>query len=365
MTAVTIPTSFEAMTPEWLTTALRQGGAIGDATVTSVTFEPVGQGVGILCQLARLTLTYDGAAEGSPRTLIAKIPTTDPQTRGMVSIFRFYEREVRFYQELAAELTLGTARCYFGDFDAGSGGFILLLEDLAATRLGDQLAGASIEDARTTIGELAKLHAAWWNSPRLASLTWMPVANDPINKAGVMLFPQAWQIFLQRFGDGLPGELRTTGEKLCGEVGGILDQFVDAPITLCHGDVRLDNLFFAVRTGDPPLKVIDWQIGIRGVGAYDAGYFMSQSLNVDTRRAHEEELLRLYHSLLTENGVSGYSYDELLHHYRWTLLFCMAYPVMGGGLGDLANERGYQLVRAMRDRSAAAIADWKAWELLG
>jgi aminoglycoside/choline kinase family phosphotransferase len=209
------------------------------------------------------------------------------------------------------------------------------------------------------------LHAAWWNHPRLESLAWMPVANDPINKAGVSLFPQAWQIFQQRFGDELPAEMHATGEKLCTAVGGILDQFVDVPLTICHGDVRLDNLFFGSRPGDPSLKVIDWQIGIRGIGTYDVGYFMSQSLNVDVRRKHEEDLLKHYHGLLTEGGVSGYSYDEMLHHYRWTLLFCMAYPVMGGGLGDLGNERGYQLVRAMRDRSTAAIMDWKAGELLG
>ena len=193
----------------------------------------------------------------------------------------------------------------------------------------------------------------------------MPSADDPVTKAGVSLFPQAWQSFLERFGDDLPAGMRATGEKLCSEVVGILDRFSDGPMTICHGDTRLDNLFFGTHPGDPPLRVIDWQIGVRATGTYDVGYFMSQSMNVETRRAHEEELLRLYYGLLTSGGVSGYSYDDMLHHYRWTLLFCMAYPVMGGGLGDLGNERGYQLIRTMRDRSAAAIMDWKAGDLLG
>ncbi len=51
----TIPTSLDDFTPEWLSTALRE-------KVTAVEIEPVGQGVGILGLLARLHLTYAGAA---------------------------------------------------------------------------------------------------------------------------------------------------------------------------------------------------------------------------------------------------------------------------------------------------------------
>jgi hypothetical protein len=364
MAAVTIPTSFDALTPEWLTRTLRGNGHIDDATITGVQFEPVGQGVGLLCQLARLTLAYDGPAPGAPRSLVVKIPTTDPRTREMVSVFRFYEREVRFYRDLAGALALPTPRCYHGDVEPTSGDFILLLEDLSASRLGDQLGGCSIEDARLIIREMATLHATWWESPRLEELTWMPVTSDPINKAGVALYPQAWPIFLERFGHALPEAMRRTGEKLGIEVGNILDRFDGGPRTICHGDLRQDNLFFATRPGDPPLTVIDWQISVQGAGTYDVGYFMSQSLDTALRRAHEEELLKLYHGLLVEGGVRDYSYEQMLEHYRWTLLFCFAYPVMGGGLGDLSNERGYQLAETMMHRSAAAIVDWNAGALI-
>lgn len=364
MATTTIPTTFDALTTAWLTRALHDGGQAGAATVTGVSYEPVGQGVGILCQLARLTLDYEGEAAGAPRTLIAKMPSHDPQTRGMVSIFRFYEREVRFYRELASEVDIRTARAYYSDFDPATGDFILLLEDLAAARLGDQLAGCSIEDAELTIREIAKLHTAWWNSPKLDELTWMPEARDPINKAGVALYPQAWPSFMERLGHTLPEEMQRIGERLGAQVGDILDRFVEGPRTICHGDLRQDNLFFAAKPGDAPLTLIDWQIALRGVGTYDIGYFMSQSVDVELRRRHEQDLLTLYHGLLVDGGVADYSYEQLLEDYRWTVLFCFAYPVMGGGLGDLSNERGYQLGAAMMDRSAAAIMDWKAGDLL-
>ncbi|HZU75816.1 MAG TPA: phosphotransferase, partial [Dehalococcoidia bacterium] len=78
----------------------------------------------------------------------------------------------------------------------------------------------------------------------------------------------------------------------------------------------------------------------------------------------EMDWLQLYHGLLLEGGVAGYSFDQCLEDYRWTAMFCFAYPVMGGGLGDVANDRALALGRAMTERSITAILDWKAHELL-
>src|SRR5581483_4558085 len=126
MVTSAFPSTIEAITPEWLTSVLRAGGHLGDASVVSIQTEPVGQGVGLLCRLFKLSFTYSGAAEGAPASLIAKLPTADPQTRGMVSLFRFYEREVRFYEEISEGLELSTPRRYFSAHDPASGDFILL-----------------------------------------------------------------------------------------------------------------------------------------------------------------------------------------------------------------------------------------------
>ena len=53
------------------------------------------------------------------------------------------------------------------------------------------------------------------------------------------------------------------------------------PITLAHGDYRLDNLFFDAAGA---VTAIDWQIATKGVGGYDFAYFVSQSLAIETRR---------------------------------------------------------------------------------
>lgn len=366
MSGSTIPLAMDQITAPWLTQALHDGGVLGDGRVAAVVCEPVGQGVGLLCQIFRLRIEYGGNAGDAPPTLIAKLPTTEPQTRQMVSLFRFYEREVRFYNDLAGMIPMQTPRRYASAFDPASGDFALLLEDLADRRLGDQLDSCSLDEARLIVTELGKLHARWWNDPHLAGFDWLPEAGSAVNKAGMALYPMAWGPFMERFGHKLSPGMIAVGERLGPAANGMLERFSapGRPLTICHGDSRLDNFFFARTPADPPLTVIDWQIAIRATGTYDIGYFTSQSLDIDTRRAHEHDLLRLYHETLRQGGVTSYSFDDCLEDYRWALLFCFAYPVMGGGLGDLSNERGYALANAMMERSATAITDWDAGALL-
>jgi aminoglycoside/choline kinase family phosphotransferase len=242
--------------------------------------------------------------------------------------------------------------------------YTLLLEDLAPARVGDQLLGCSPEEAELAVRELAKFHAAWWDSARLAEIDWMPLANDPANKAAEESYQEAWGPFLKRFGERLPPGLREVGERLATKINIIQDETAEPPRTITHGDYRYDNLFFATPEGGDPLAVIDWQIAFRGRGTYDVAYLMSQSLRPEGRRANEMEVLRAYHRILTENGVRGYDFAQCLHDYRLATLFCLAYPVIVGGTLDLSNERGVALATAMLDRSVAAIVDLDAGELL-
>lgn len=337
--------------------------AMDPGLIASIDTEVIGQGVGILCQLARVTISYRGDALG-PKSVIAKYPAAMEQTRGLARQFRFYEREVAFYKRLAKDISLPTAHCHHGAHDAASDDFLLLLEDLGDRRIGDQLNGCSAEDAFVAVRQIATLHGEWWDSPGLEALDWMPAGDSELNKGGMALYPFAWPLYLQRYGDGLPDDMRRIGERLCGQIAGMLERTRDRPHTICHGDFRLDNLFFGARSDQPPIAAVDWQIALRSVGTYDIGYFISKSVPPALRREIELDLLRSYHDRLIELGVRNYSFADCIDDYRWTLLFCFCYPVIGGGFGDVANERGVALAKAMTDRCVSAIRDWKAHEFL-
>ena len=71
MRALAIPDGPEAMTPAWLTAALRQSGVLTDAVVTAVTWQPL-SAQGWTTRMARLAVTYDAPSVGLPVTLVAK-----------------------------------------------------------------------------------------------------------------------------------------------------------------------------------------------------------------------------------------------------------------------------------------------------
>jgi hypothetical protein len=359
-----IPVGPHELTPEWLTHALRDTRTISGATVTSFDIEMLAAGVGLMGQLARVTLHYDRPEAPAPRTLIAKFPAEAEENREVGNSFRFYEREVRFYEEIADDVELRTPRCYHSAMDVEADEYVLLLEDLAPARVGDQIAGCSAEEAELAIRELAKFHAAWWDSPRLAEIDWMPLANDPVNKSVEGIYQDAWDPFVERFGDRVPKSVLETGEKLAERSGKLLDELAEPPRTIYHGDYRIDNLFFATPDGGDPLAVIDWQISARGCGLYDVGYFVSQSLRPEARETRGMDLLKTYHRTLVENGVRGYGFDQCLHDYRLATLFCLVYPVIVGGTLDLSNERGVALANSMVERGVNAIVDLRAGELM-
>jgi hypothetical protein len=96
----------------------------------------------------RLELESDGSVPGS---LIAKLPSPDPTSRATGIALRNYEREVCFYLEVAPTVDIRVARCYHAEWESTTGDFVLLMEDLAPARQGNQLTGCDADQARIAV----------------------------------------------------------------------------------------------------------------------------------------------------------------------------------------------------------------------
>ncbi|MHB8514994.1 MAG: phosphotransferase [Dehalococcoidia bacterium] len=359
-----IPAGPEQLSADWLTDALRQNGIIDRALVTAFDTKVIGEGSGFIGQLARVGLRFDRDEPGAPRSLIAKFPAATEGGREIGNLFRFYEREIRFYEEIADRVDLRTPKRYHSAMDTGRGEYVLLLEDLAPARVGDQLAGCSLDDARLAVSELAKFHATWWQSPELDAMDWMLVIDDPVHQSAQQSYSEAWEPFVQNFAGGLSKEMLALAERIGKNVINIQHGFADEPRTIMHGDYRLDNMFFAGPGGGAEFAVVDWQITSRGRGIFDLAYFVCGGLPPALRRAHEMELVRLYHDLLLARGVRGYDFDRCLREYRTGALYLLVYVVISLGTLDTANERGLALFHAWLDRATTAILELGAGELL-
>lgn len=321
-----VPAGLSEVTPQWV------GDVLG-MRVDDVEVEPIGAAAGFIGQLARVHVTSDGGGgvlDDGPTSVIVKLPSADAAALEIAAAYRFYEREGGFYRHLAtgpAGCGVPVPRCYATIGDGND--VALVLEDLHDLRVGDQVAGASMTDARRALRTAADLHSAWWEHPDLPAMDWLPKGSDPVYKIAAVNYPLAWPFFVQGYGDLLTPEQLRVGEGLIDSVDRFVAEAGDPPLTINHGDFRLDNLFFSAND-DAPCTVIDWQIASRSrTGCFDVAYFLSGNLDPSELETSFEPLLRTYHDRLVERGVEGFSFADLEHEMRRAALGCLAYPVLG------------------------------------
>ena len=92
---------------------------------------------------------------------------------------------------------------------------------------------------------------------------------------------------------------------------------------------------------------------------------MSGSIPIELRRAHERELIGLWHHTLVENGVTGFSPEDAWENYRRGVLYVWIIAVVIAGTLDRTNERGHRWMAEMLKRTVATIDDLGLIELLG
>lgn len=360
-----IPSGPSALTPEWLTQALRSTGTISEeSTVASLADANQADDRGIGGQHARLRLTYDQAGDNTPTTLYVKFSHTDPQVRKDLHDYKMYLREVKFYQELASQVPLHTPRCYYSDIDMETGECVLLLEDMSGWRNGSFLAGCSAQEAELVVQQLATLHAAWWENPRLGELDYAH-ADPAYFQLFKTWFQQSWPRFLERAGEGLSGELVVMSERVGRNIPDVMAHlFTTSPQTLIHYDAHLDNIFFGPAKEKASLAFIDWQLYFVGRGVYDVAYFLGGNLVPEVRRSCEMSFLRMYHDLLLQYGVSRYSFETCLHDYRFLLLEGFFRVVFNAACLNLTPEQERAHIDVYGARFLQAILDLDAAELL-
>jgi hypothetical protein len=270
---------------------------------------------------------------------------------------------VKFYRRLSDKTQLRAPVAYHAGYDTRSGDFVVVMEDLSAGRVCDQIAGCSVEDALSVVTTLARHHGEWWNNLRLLDYGFIQSPADPPYPAfNAQSGSDSWEPCVANIGEVIPESLRFLGERWA-EIGPrIMELSRELPSTLTRGDLRLDNIFFGDAVGD--FAVVHWQICFRNGGAFDLAYFLSQSLPVSERRAHERRIVGAYYDELRASGVGDYPFDDLWHDYRRAVLFCFRYPMTAAGQLDLVNERAVGLVRTMMERAVVAIDDLDATELI-
>jgi hypothetical protein len=213
---------------------------------------------------------------------------------------------------------------YAGGFDPHRLATVVVMEDVVTVggRPNDASAPLAVAEVRNGLGELARLHAAFWDRPLPSALgfvhpwrlgrLWAPVSKANLRRG-------LWRLAATGHAEVMPPgvDARTLERQFRRSAAWA----ATGPQTLLHGDPHPGNTYVlpAARTG-----FYDWQLVRTGNWSHDVGYFLAGSLEVEDRRAHEQDLLSGYIDALRRGGVDAPGFERAWAQYRATPAFGLA-----------------------------------------
>ena len=326
--------------------------------VTEISTSPIGTGQ--MADSLRVTMQHNGN-DSAPATLIAKVPKANDASRAASRMTRCYEVETSFYSEICSVVDARIPDCYHVEYSAHDDEFLLLLEDLAPAKQGDQLGGCSVDDVMLAVTEMAKLHGSLWGSPLIKNKEWLQRNSSDAGKSTLQLLQGVYPAFCQRYEGRIDSEVVKVGQQLVNQ----FPTYIAAqpkPNTVVHRDFRLDNLLFGDWVGSRGVAILDWQTASEGVAISDLSYFVGSALLPGARFEHEREVVDHYASVINAYGV-GLTEEEAWRQYR---LFSFGGFVMAIVASMLVEqtERGDEMFMAMANRHGQQILQLEALSFL-
>lgn len=213
---------------------------------------------------ARLVLT----GNDTPDSVFVKIGAKTAATRLMGELGRLGATEVRFYTQLAPQVT-GVPYAYGAAFDGWTGRYLLVLEDLPADEcvFPDTLHPLSADQASLIVELLAELHATFWDRlPRSGRgpLGWLYTPSGDVTS---LLTGSLMNTSIKRLAErtAIPVENGRFIAENYRAVAALIDR---PPHTVMHGDAHPGNMYFyGGKAG-----LLDWQAVRRGHPTRELAY---------------------------------------------------------------------------------------------
>ena len=344
----------DELTPAWLSDVL--GG-----DVATVELELIGDGhVGTS---VRLTLTTDDPS--LPASVVAKLPSDDERSLMLAAQVRSYEREVKFYRELAGTVDIRVPHCHHASWDPATNDFVVVLEDMAPAEQGDQIAGCSADRADIAVRELARLHGPRWEDPTLGDIDWLSGNEADTGVTPSDAYTMMWTLLFPGFASTYEPYLTAEMIDLAEQFGTRIGEFVSGrsrPFSLVHTDYRLDNILFGTEAGGPPISVVDWSSPTHGTPLTDLAYFCGAGLLPEERATYERELAAAYADALRAYSVEV-DHDWLWEQYRREAFHGLVITVLTSQMVTM-NDRSLDMFGAMASRHLQHALDLDSLSLI-
>lgn len=301
--ALSIPTNWSGITPEWMTTALSSHFPDVEVADVSVLFRDDGTN-----RRARLGVIY--SAGNGPATVFAK--ASDPAHSELNARMGGLFNEPRLFQS-AVDLRLDRPAPYAAVIDEPGFNYVIVMEDVSARGADplDATRSISVEQAKHGVRALARMHSGFWGRriEDYAALAWVE-PYVPWTGMGSKI-----PVAIELMGDTCPKEVQamTVKEIIEDNWAPYVDSLTRSPQTFLHGDAHIGNTY---ALPDNEIGFLDWQVVRRGNWSVDIGYFLQGALTVEDRRRHEREILDEYRSALELSPEERPSAGEVFLRYR-------------------------------------------------
>ena len=295
-----IPTSLDQIDAVWLTLALQR-----EHPDTEVAAVSVGEVIHGSLTKALLRIDYDQNPAGLPSTLYLKAAFEE---HGIPVSMR---SEAMFYDIARPEVEMHAPTAYASVHNEDAG--VILMGDLGdeGCTISDPRVPWSVELVRDGLRQLAGLHAQWWGDGRVPGIPDFPGSNAI---GAILLAPGYFESCLEGpTGAGVPEGFRDR-EQTAGWMEHLWPLDEVQPLAFCHGDAHLGNTYV---TSDGSAGFLDWGGVKAGHWGREICYFLTGALSIEDRRAHEEDLIREYLTVLASAGADPVpSWDEAWLTYR-------------------------------------------------
>lgn len=342
------PTDLDrVLSPEWLSRALSTPDEPFEAGEVQVV-----ETLKTMATKVRIAVEPASSAD-EVRTLCIKGFFGQPILHELAS--RATQAEANFYRQIAPGTRVAVPKAVYSAIDPASGHGLVIMEDVITQggRFLTALEPYSVDQAASSLRQLARLHAESWGGAAVAGHRWLRNRLADIADTPIVPLDELQKLVEGERADGLPGELRDA-EYLQDSIRVLARDAATQPRSLVHGDAHAGNIF---ELGGMT-ALIDWQLLQLSSWALDIAYHIGAVLSIEQRRRNEADLLRTYREELTSLGVSAPAWDDMWLAYRKHMIY-------GYYLWAVTRFVAPPIIVEFSQRLGTAVTDLESLRLLG
>ena len=311
---------FVQVTSEWLTERLKVGGHLDQTVISDVRLTPRGE------DSAHLEVEYSGNEPALPSRFFLK-------KGGENSCV---DREVLFWQETVSLVEVPpTTPCFDAVYDPETENAHLLSKDVTDTHYHrDELDLSALRgDSDRVVDCLARIHAVWWDHPRLGrKFGGFPREDNVLFFGGPSGYEKRLAYTVNLVGDRFSADRRRIYERVLGsypfrDLRGISRLLPGNRLTAINGDMDYTNVFFPSNPNRDPVYVIDWGLWEVRVGTDDVAQ-LGLCGYCDPKTNLTRDLVRRYYDGLLQHGVKDYPWEDCWHDYRLSTIRALVKAIM-------------------------------------